>query len=374
MIRISNKPASVFLEQISTLSAMQLFSYYLTAFATCYLIAAVSLKLGPLRQIAVALLSIKWVFFFMFAVTVIQQRRAYRLLIIAVLLEFGVGLLGYFSSFKNVFLLLLVVLLTGQALKLRRIFVLGFLGVVILILGTIWSAIKPEYRDFISQGEGQHVQVTTTEQLSKLSELVMKLDAQSFSAGSETLVQRVGYVQFFSMVLRMVPESIPHENGLLWREAIEHVLKPRLLFPDKVAIDDSERTSYYTGSLVAGAEQGASISLGYMAESYIDFGPVGMFLPIFLIGLFLGGIYRYFVVRSRVKILGFGMAAAILVFGAYNYEMSNIKLLGGNLTAFLVLAVIERFFGGQLAQMIGFKASSAQGKQQIIKSAVALNK
>ena len=58
----------------------------------------------------------------------------------------------------------------------------------------------------------------------------------------------------------------------------------------------------YTGSRVAGTEEGTSIGIGYMAESYIDFGPIYMFVPILLLGVFYGLIYRYFIARKDFRV------------------------------------------------------------------------
>jgi uncharacterized membrane protein len=96
--------------------------------------------------------------------------------------------------------------------------------------------------------------------------------------------------------------------------------------------------------VVAGLEQGTSISIGYMGESYIDFGPIGMFVPIFLLGLLYGYIYRLFVRYARYKLIGFAAATAVLLFSAYNFETSNVKILGGML-ACAIIAFLFLFFG-----------------------------
>src|SRR5205814_3724135 len=110
---------------------------------------------------------------------------------------------------------------------------------------------------------------------------------------------------------------MPYENGRLWFDAVKHVFTPRAFFPGKGIIDDSARTTYYTGVLVAGLEQGTSISIGYMGESYIDFGPIGMFVPIFFLGLLYGYIYRLFAKHARYKVIGLAVATSTLLFSAY---------------------------------------------------------
>jgi hypothetical protein len=118
---------------------------------------------------------------------------------------------------------------------------------------------------------------------------------ENFLIGLENLVYRVSYVEFLALSMKQVPTYLPHENGTLLISAIGHILKPRILFPDKKPIYDSELTSKYTGVQFSGAEQGASFSLGTVAESYVDFGKYYMFIPIFFFGLWIGWMYKYFI-------------------------------------------------------------------------------
>jgi len=103
---------------------------------------------------------------------------------------------------------------------------------------------------------------------------------------------------------------------------------------------------------VAGAEAGTSIGIGYVGESYIDFGPVGMFTPIFLLGLLYGVINRFFITRTRYKLLGSAFAVSILIFSAYEIETSNIKLVGGVIAAALVSIVIYKAFAGTIMRVL----------------------
>ena len=106
---------------------------------------------------------------------------------------------------------------------------------------------------------------------------------EPISSGFDRLVFRTAYVEYFGAAHPNCAERVPHERGKLWGEALLHVLAPRILVPSKRVIHDSDRTNAYSGVSVARGEDGTSISLGYMAESYIDFGPVGMFVPLFLV-------------------------------------------------------------------------------------------
>jgi hypothetical protein len=334
-------------QETRLLQPATIFVWYLVAFVVFSFVGRVAWSMPSLAQPILATMTVKWVLVFLLAYSVLAQRRHFTLLWLAVCLEFFTGLLGYFASFKNVFFVLLVVLPTASFIfKGWRLVQFCAVAALLLAFGLVWTVIKSDYREFLNRGSGQQeVLVTVPERIEKLSQLLGGLDRRAFDDGLETMAMRVSYVSIFAMTISHVPETVPYENGALWWGAIKHVLTPRLFFPNKAALDDSTGTEKYTGYQVAGAEQGTSIGIGYMGESYIDFGPVGMFAPILLLGLFYGIIYRFFVDRQRYRMFGFAMATAILALGAYTIETSNIKLLGGNLMSLIVIGLFSKFTG-----------------------------
>jgi len=121
-------------------------------------------------------------------------------------------------------------------------------------------------------------------------------------------------------------------------------MTPRILFPDKPVLDlEGRLVRKYTSKLESYIKTGTSVSLGYMAESYIDFGVPLMFVPIMLVGLMWGWIYRYFLSRQGELLLMYGFImtyAEILM----RYGFHSGKILGGVLSSFIVLALIYKFF------------------------------
>jgi hypothetical protein len=347
-----------------------LFAMYLVTYVGLYILNRFTWSFGGFQQPISALGSLRWAMVFLVAYTALAQKRHYGILLLVAVIEFVTGLLGFFSGFKSVFLVLLVVLPTaGYLFRGTRLLQFGILAGLVLAFLLIWTAIKQDYREYLNQGSGQQViLVSVPQRIDKLMELVENLDGSSAGQAFDALVLRVSYVNFFALTIGHVPSSVPHENGNLWFGAIKHVLMPRMFFPDKPVINDSERTIYYSGVQVAGAEEGTSISIGYLGESYIDFGFVGMFVPVFILGMFYGFIYRYFVYWYRFKLVGFALAAAILIFGAYNVETSNIKLVGGNLMVFLVFALCAKIVVPYLWPMITgnvIRSPGNRGKQRL---------
>jgi hypothetical protein len=192
----------------------------------------------------------------------------------------------------------------------------------------------------------------------KLSDLVESLTWENLTDGFDTLVLRVSYVNFFALAIENVPDRVPYENGALWADALARVFMPRVLFPEKTMLDDSERTRTYTGANVAGMESSTSIGIGYFGESYIDFGPIFMFVPLFLLGVFYGLINRLFITRTRYKLLGCAFAVAVLIFNAYEIESSNAKLIGGTVSVALASVAMYALIGPAVMRFLRKAAPS----------------
>ena len=333
----------------------ELFVAYVFVFVISYACAELAFHIPAVTQLLFAITGIKWTMAFMLLYSVSVQQRGYFFALAAVSLELLTGILGYFAGFKGVFFVLLIVVLTSAtALRGKRLFALCGVAFALLMSGLIWTAVKSDYREFLSQGlRSQEILVPVEDRVGKLQDLISDFRWDQLGEAAEALTLRMSYVQYFALTMVNVPSSLPYEHGALWAGALKHIVTPRIFFPGKAAVDDSERASFYTGLTVAGAEQGTSIGIGYMAESYVDFGPVLMFLPILLLGVFYGLIYRVFVIKSRYALLGCGIATAILVFGGNAIETSNVKLVGGNVTALLVLSAFYFALGGPLRRWLG---------------------
>jgi len=323
------------------------FFAYLISFVIATVVERTAFAVPQVTQLIYALITLKWVAVFIVAYATIEQRSGYIFLVAIMCIEVTVGVLGFFSGFKSVFFLVLVVAMTSPlALRGRRLAITLVCALALFFFGVVWSAIKAEYREFLNQGSGEQVvAVSVEDSATKFSDLVGSLTWENFIDGFESMILRVGYTDYFARTIANVPNHVPYEHGALWLGALEHIVTPRLLFPEKATISDSERTTLYTGVDVGGAKEGTSIGIGYIAESYVDFGPVFMFTPIFLLGVFYGLIYRAFVIRSNGKLIPAAIASSILIFGAYTIETSNIKIVGGIMTQLLVIGTIYLLFG-----------------------------
>jgi hypothetical protein len=351
----------------SLLSVRRLFVASLAGIAFSLLAGRFAYVIPGLAQPILAVTLLRWVIEYMFAYTVLAQHRGFWLLGLVFAVEVGIGFLGFFSAFRTVMIVMLLAALTSPgALRGVRLRTAVLLGLVVLTLGIVWTGVKADYREFLNQGSGQQVVlVPISERVDKLAELVGDMTPASLGDSIVALVERVTYVYYFGQAMETVPRDLPYEHGLLWREAVTGALVPRLFNPDKRIIDDSERTSYYTGNRVAGAEEGTSISLGYVAESYIDFGPVGMMVPLFLWGLFAGWLYRVLFRSTRYPLVGYGCGTVLVALGASALEQSNLKMVSAYLLGFIILFLAQKFFAqrglGLLAAPVRTRSAAAWG-------------
>lgn len=335
-------------------SLSRLWAGYLIAFVFSLIFSRVAWSLSQLTQILLPLLNFKWVMFFLLAYTILSRRQKKIYLILAIVIEMVKGFSGFFADYKQVFFVLVVAMLTvGYRFSPKNVSKLILIAILVIFLGTVWTSVKSKYRDFLNAGTGQQiVTVSLKERASKLFELFSTLDASSLSDGFKQLAERLAYTDMFAYVLEMVPRHIPHEGGLLWKKAVIHVLVPRLFYPNKPDLgSDSELTMKYTGLKLASEEQGTVISLGYMVESYIDFGPWLMYGPIFIVGLLWGLMYQYFLSHSKTKILGCALAVSVLI-NANQFEIYCVKLVGGILMSFIVTALVQRFLSPPLTKWL----------------------
>ncbi len=88
---------------------------------------------------------------------------------------------------------------------------------------------------------------------------------------SKALLERLAYVDITGLVINVDLASSEQPKMRQWGDAISHVFQPRFLFPDKQALSDTEVFIHLTkADIMENMRGGTSISVGYMAENYVD--------------------------------------------------------------------------------------------------------
>jgi hypothetical protein len=302
-----------------------------------------------LRQPCLAAGRVQWVGVFVLSCVCTAQGRGYKYLLFVVCLEVVRGFTGFFSDFKEVFLVVLMGIFAARPKLDVRSMIAGFaVFSAVLVLAAFWSAIKADYREFVSQGSNQQIVVVSFgERISFLTDRIQEVDLDMMSRGFDILVKRLGYIDFLSATMFNVPSLLPFQNGAQIGATVLHVLQPRLFFPDKPPLpSDSELVIKYVGDRFANTQsssEGTSVSLGYLAELYIDFGPLGSLAGMFIFGLVFGRSYRFVCSSTSLPaIVAFGLGV-ILALPMIQFEASLTKIVGGFLTTLIVILVLKRF-------------------------------
>ena len=333
----------------------QLFLLFLGFQITGLLLAAMRWRFLALMQVFGAFSALRWVPLFLLAHVVIRDRVGRSYLVAAVLLEVIVGFGSYFSEFKTVFFVLLLAACSTRVRMSRREWGIAALTTAVAVgLSMAWLGIREDYRMFLRQGEsGQVIRVSWPDRLAEAGRLMTTLSSVDLADALRLGAERVAYVDRFAQSLEYVPAYTPHAAGEIWTQALKNTVMPRLFFPDKPVLpSDSELTMRYTGQVVASGARGTSISLGYMAESYVDFGFAIMWAPIFLVGLIQGVTFRAFVQRAPTILVGYGFAIAAVLPGLL-FETATVKYVGGTLYMVVVLGAFMWLLNRLYARLHG---------------------
>ena len=288
-----------------------------------------------LLQVLAPIIQLKWGLLFFLCMLVITKNQYKKYLYVILAIEVAFGLTSFFSNFKDSIILFIIAIFTfGIKLKPKHtvLVVIGFF--IFFNLAVLWTYSKSEYRTYISGGQRmQVVEVSKRDALNKFIEIAKTINFDKYKEAVESLIYRISYIDFFSACLDYVPRYVPFQNGKVWGDVVIHIFTPRIIFSDKPIIDDVIHLNKYTGLELVGAEAGTSIGLGYMGDSYIDFGYF-MFIPIFLLGFFFGKIYKVLLVKSLNLLWGY--AIILSLYYAVAIETSTKKIVG-YLVAFLIV-------------------------------------
>jgi hypothetical protein len=331
-------------EQASKLSIRKTFRAYVTALIIISLLSGIGALVPSLRQIVYSLGNIKWFIFLLFGMQSILKNEMRKEFYIICAVEFGLGFLSYFSDFKTVLFFVSILLLSLMSYFKFSRFVLVIPCLALAFYGGVfWTSIKSDYRSFLNKGSStQSVQVEKGDALNKLIELSQNTDEGSFEGAKKGFFDRLQYTYHFAKTIDRVPTVIPHQEGANLGSTLSFVLTPRILNANKGVYDASVRASKYTGIQYYGAKKSTSVSLGYFADCYIDFGLFGMFIPLLILGFVYGKTYFYFVKKSSPNfIFNFSVVGAIYM-ELFAFESDSIFVFGRlyiNLMVFFLLKI-----------------------------------
>ncbi|HVX09725.1 MAG TPA: hypothetical protein VHC22_00850 [Pirellulales bacterium] len=342
----------------ATYDVNRLFWLVISLFAASWLTNATSRQVAySISQILSAGVQFRFVFLYMLFLTVIRSGRGWGRGLVALAFALIPTFTSGMSSFKELLFMLLLAMLTEIA---RRRATIGLsrgmkrtclaaacLAMALVPVGLIWNgAIKPAWRPQV-QG-AQRIEGSRIALLGAFfNTAVDAITHMDWTSSVETSAQRFSNAPYlFSRVVDRIPGQIPYEDGSLTWRGVQHILTPRFLFPNKVNLgSDSWMVRKYAGVAAAGEESDTSVGLSYLAEFYIDFGPIGMCVAAFCFGSPLGMAYRSLALVAPSPPFYAGSAATVMIGGFMGLEAGFAKLLGTLVMNLAVFAVLLRIFG-----------------------------
>lgn len=354
------------------LSLPALVGLYVVALVTTATVQAMAWQYPALTQPIIALTFTRLaVLYLLMRRLVIPEFHAVKFLLVMGL-EVTLGLTAFFAGFREPLILGILAVLEGfDRRRLQHWATVSLLFVVGAVLGLMWLGIRTEFRrDFADVALFAESQDVRLARVQELTEGWWKQDSHEFWWNLDALVDRLWAIYYPALAVARVPSVQPHTDGEIIRAALQHVFMPRVLFPDKPALQsDSEMVRKYSGVWVAGAEQGTSIAFGYVAESYVDFGVPAMFLPMLVWGTFVGAAYRSVQVVLRHREISVPVLSVIFWLSLYLFERSWVKTIGltGTMLVYVVgvAYIIDRvLIGLARKKAIGAHANEAQPSAQ----------
>jgi hypothetical protein len=337
---------------ILKLNLPNLFISWLALFLVYTLIMG-AIRIPSLGTLINPIAYLRYGFAYLIFQNVLLKNKSWIFLLIVLISETIVGFLGFFGTFRLIYFVLILaagsVLYHNKKLWLPLIASLS----VLAIIGFFWQGVKQDYRSFVSGGERvQAIEVSTEEQLEYLENAIQDINSDTLIKGAENTLARLEYIGFFGLAIKQVPENIDYTGGRLWKEALMNVFMPRILFPNKMSFNDSDRTNEFCGVRVADASEGTSISIGFIGESYIDFGPIGMFIPIALMAFLAATFYSSLLKNAPITIVGYAYGTAFVFASILQVESSNAKIMGAMVSTFIVLRITQVITGKMIPEVM----------------------
>jgi len=345
-----------FLEDIKEYNNLKLLGIYVALILFLPTLQSLATATGAFRQPIYKLLEIKWAMLFILFSSAFLLRINVWLFGTVLLFEILMSFTGYFSNFKEIILMVVISYLTYfYRLSLKQYFWITVVGFIMVATSIIWQYTKTDYRNFLSnESSEQRSDVGRVDAISKFKDLIVDFEDSNIDAATQQLLDRVSYINFFSAAISHVPAQVKHENGRLYADALTRSFTPRFLFPNKSMIDDSEITTKYTVIKVLGIESGTSISIGYITETYIDFGYPLMFLAIFLLGVFIGIVYRFLMSIAINKVWAYAYLLPFTL-SVYSFETALAKFIPAIFFYVIIVYLFNRYMVVRINQYLTSK-------------------
>ena len=218
----------------------QLFFAYLLAVLSTDAMIRIAFQIPIFTQAIVALAATQAGLLYLILRRLFREQR-YVLLLPLLAFETARGFTGFYSSFKEPLILALIAAMeVFQPRKVSQwalvsLLVTSVLGMSVLWLG-IRGAVRTGFEDTRQRSNLERLQFAVKEAGTWWSE-----DTEYKMYDVDALADRIWEIYYTALALDRVPSVVPHQNGAILSAAVQHVLTPRFLNPNKPDLAVGER-------------------------------------------------------------------------------------------------------------------------------------
>jgi hypothetical protein len=339
----SDVPSTVasLIEDEPVVSLHRVLAAYFVSLALFQALDGFAFSVPGVTQQILALGLIKFVCVYLVTWKVVSSERGYQWLCVVALCELATGLVGYFATYKDAFFVMLIALAASRGVMTARRWLFAGMAVIAVVwVSLVWTAIKGEYRAQVFSYPLQQRAEWMAQRF-----ILAPID---YNAALVRLVERIGYTDLYAQLLaRLDLRLVPNDLGL-FAGAIEHIVKPRILFPDKSSLNSSQLTNVLVGTKI---DKGTSIGVGFVAEAHVDFGFPGLLPALLVLGTLVGLAAQYFMTRLVPLPIRIAFTTALL-FRSFTFETNIENALGAFITGWVVMALALKFGYPTIAQWL----------------------
>lgn len=357
---------------------LDIFLVYVGAFLVSTAARIISDSVPALDQPLEAVARLKTAAVFLLFASVMSSGKGLRFLAAVVTIELVVGFSGILGDFRGVFFLLFMAAIAARIRWTGMTTAIAVVAALALaVLALFWTSVKADFRELATgSDDSQNIKVSLDVRFGYLANRLARPGEIDWNFASYLLVSRLAYVDIFGSVIGV--KLVSPEQGTVrqWSEALGHVFQPRFLFPGKPALSDTEVfIRLARGDSTEQMRSATSISVGYLAENYADFEFPGMLVGVFVIGLVLAGICRFFAATPLPWLIRESIIVAFLyAVGGNGVEVSLPKIFGASFMLFIIYALLAKFAFPAGVRWLEARAAAARRQEMLRQRAKAPHK
>jgi len=159
-----------------------------------------------------------------------------------------------------------------------------------------WQSAQPVSRD--QDGRVERVSFWVQNSFDKWAETLNDSSGEAWRRALNPSVTRISLLNQTANVIELTPSVVPYQYGWLYSYLVITLI-PRFVWPDKPSMNEANQYYQVAYGLTSDDELAkVSISVGFLTESYINFGWLGVAAVMFLVGIFFDLYQRMFLART----------------------------------------------------------------------------